>query len=124
MKIQIETKVITEIEIDGKWDRYTTNYLEGVEKMDIIISEIALLDAQEMADLDDIDKLEILTEESRTVTTSTEIVSVQCTPLYRVYNNSTFQTLTKGLHHECIQYISENYDENHKDFEHIFIESY
>ena len=41
---------------------------------------------------------------------------------YRVYDDRTNETLFTGEHHEAIQFISSNFDEEHENFEHVWLE--
>ncbi len=76
MKIIIESKVRKEFTIGDWYEVYSEDFLEQEDKLNAILSEMECLDEQEIDDLDDADKIDILEDKSSVVTTTTDIISI------------------------------------------------
>lgn len=83
--------------------------LKGKKALNRIV-ELLAEDAGECnTDLwDDSDKLELLEEESSTITWTHDIKSVSYEQRYRVYDLTNFKTLFKGNHEECSKFMKDN----------------
>ncbi len=108
MKVELEIRTRKTFEIDSSIYEEVKG-LEGKAALNKIVELLAENKGECNADLwDDSDKLELLEEESSTVTWTHDIEGVRYEQRYRVYDITNYKTLFRGNHDECSQYLADN----------------
>ena len=106
MKVTVEIKTTKTFEIDSDIYQFVKG-LEGHEAFNKIVELVGEdVNQYETNDWDDADKLELIEENSSTVTWSHEVEKVSYEQRYRVYDYNNHKTLFRGNYDECSEFLA------------------
>lgn len=107
MKVTVEIKTTKTFELDSDIYQFMKG-LEGHEAFNKIVELVGEdVNEYDTNDWDDADKLELIEDNSSTVTWSHEVEKVSYEQRYRVYDYDNHKTLFRGNYDECAQFLTD-----------------